>query len=85
MSIRLIRIPIQFFEDHHARALPTPEIVRDTRRHYFISADDPHLESLRSDAEFYADRWGPDAPWLKVSARATVAAIEKALRQEPAA
>lgn len=74
----LIRIPWKFYLDHFERGLPTPEEVRTTKAHVYISADDPHLESLRADAEFYCHQFGPDAPWLKVSARATLDAINKA-------
>ena len=76
---QLIRIPWQFYLDHFERSLPTPEEVKSTKRHLWIRADDPFLESLRADAEFYADQFGPDAPWLKASAQATVKAINKAL------
>lgn len=74
-----IRIPWKFYIDHYERGLPTPEEVKTTNAHVFIRADDPSLESLRADAEFYCDRFGPDAPWLKASARATLAAINKGL------
>jgi len=64
--------------DHYERGLPTPEDVRGTKTHVYISADDPHLNSLWSDAEFYAHKFGPDlCPSIKASAKATFAAINK--------
>ena len=76
---KVIRIPWRFYIDHFERGLPTPEEVKTTDRHVYISVDDPHLESLRSDAEFYCDKFGPDIwPALRASARATLDAIESA-------
>ena len=79
--MKLIRIPKTFYTDHWERALPTPEIIRETSRHYFVAADDPSLPELLDDALFYAHPHGPDAPWLrglKASARATAHAIRAA-------
>lgn len=76
--VAIIRIPWKFALDHSERDLDTPEVVRETRSHWFIRADDPALPELLNDAEFYADPWGPDAEWLgglKASARATIRAI----------
>lgn len=75
---KLIRIPWKFYIDHYERGLPTPNDVKSTDRHVYISADDPHLNSLWSDAEFYAHKFGPDlCPSIKASAKATLAAINK--------
>lgn len=70
-----IRVPKRFFDDHAERDLDTPAIVRETKAHYFIRADDPATAELRSDAAYYAD--GPDLlpPGLKASARATLIAL----------
>ena len=81
---QLIRIPKRFYIDHYERGLPTPDEVRETKQHIYISSTDPHLESLRADAEFYADRWGPvygerEYRWLYISAKATADAINKIL------
>lgn len=76
--MKLIRIPKAFLLDHWERALPTPEIIRETGRHYFVSADDPAVPELLADADYYAHPYGPDAEWLfglKASARATAKAL----------
>jgi hypothetical protein len=72
-----IRIPKRFFDDHAERDLDTPAIVRETKAHYIIRANDPFIDELRDDAEFYAAEHGPDMlpPGLKASARATLAAL----------
>jgi hypothetical protein len=80
----LIRLPIKFFQDHDERGLESPEIVKSTQRHWFVRANDPNLHHLLSDAEFYADRWGPDGDGLeglKASARATIKAIKAAEKE----
>lgn len=77
----LIRLPQRFFVDHEERDLPTPEVVRHTKAHFFVRAADPALPELLNDAEFYSHRWGPDGEGLeglKASARATVKAIKSA-------
>lgn len=73
----LIRLPKRFFDDHAERDLDTPAIVRETKAHYFVRANDPALDELREDAEFYAAEHGPDLlpPGLKASAHATFAAL----------
>jgi hypothetical protein len=76
---KLIRLPWKFYIDHFERGLPTPDDVKSTDRHVYVSADDPHLNSLWADAEFYAHKFGPDlCPSIKASAKATLAAITKA-------
>ena len=72
-----IRIPKRFFDDHRERDLDTPTIARETKAHYFISADDPAVAELRDDAAYYAAEHGPDLlpPGLKASARATLIAL----------
>lgn len=77
-TTNLIRIPWVFALDHDERELPTPEIVKSTKSHWWVRADDPALPELLSDAEHYAHPWGPDAEGLgglKASAKATVRAI----------
>ena len=72
----LIKLPRKFFEDHEDRALPTPEIVKENKRNIWIDRNDPNLEELKSDAEFYSDPWGPEVSVaLRNSAKATLAAI----------
>jgi len=82
---KLIRIPWAFYIDHSERDLETPEIVKSTKRHIWIRADDPALSELRSDAAYYCHKYGPDAEYLfglKASARATMNAINAALGEE---
>lgn len=75
----LVRIPKMFLDDHGDRELPTPEVVRQTKAHYWIERDDPAVGELISDAKYYADKWGPDgAPWLKPAARALLKALGEA-------
>lgn len=72
----LVRIPTRFFEDHYSRDLPTPEIVRQTKAHYWIDRADPALPELICDAKHYADRYGPDCGAnLKPSAIALLRAL----------
>jgi hypothetical protein len=77
---KLIRIPWKFYLDHYERGLPTPDDLRTTKSHVYISANDPHLNSLLADAKFYAHKFGPDlCPSIKTSAAATMSAINKHL------
>lgn len=78
---RLVRIPRRFYDDHQARDLSTPEIVRESARHYWIDLDDSAASELLSDARYYASEamyMDPPRPGLAASARATVRAIEDA-------
>lgn len=77
---KLIRLPWKFYIDHSERGLPTPDDVKSTDRHVYVSADDPHLNSLRTDAEYYAHKFAPDlcSASIKASAKATLTAINKA-------
>ena len=80
--MNLIRIPTRFFEDHQERELPTPEVHKATKSHYWISADDPALPELLNDAEHYADMAPYMDPYyfgLCMSARATARAIRRTL------
>lgn len=77
----LVRIPQRFFDDHEGRDLPTPTVVRATKRHYYIRRDDPAYDELLDDAEYYAGDAAPD--WaegraIRASAKATVAAMKAA-------
>lgn len=73
----LIRVPRVFLVDHVERDLPTPEIVRSTKSHYYIRSDDPNLAELVSDAEHYADKTATDCePWLRSAAKALLNALE---------
>ena len=78
----MIRIPKKFYDDHCGRDLEAPEIVKETKAHYFV-AEDQHLDELLDDARFYEDpTWFAcefgDWLWgICLSARATARAIEK--------
>lgn len=73
-----IRIPKVFLDDHRDRDLPTPNVVRETRSHYFISATDPALDELRNDAAHYANPKATDADlWLKRAAKALLTALNR--------
>ena len=59
-----LRIPKLFFDDHGDRDLPTPQVQRETKTHYWIMKRDEHLPELISDAEYYAetfDGWDESA------------------------
>ena len=79
----LIKIPQGFYDDHKERDLPSPEIVKETKTHYWIKADDPDIPELISDADYYYTMWNMGA-WENylfgtcMSAKATL----KALRQK---
>ena len=77
MTPTLIRIPKRFPDDHLERALPTPEIVRETKSHYFIDPDDAVLGELADDARHYVDGLDDTPRGLIASARATLRALGK--------
>jgi hypothetical protein len=81
MKPKTIRIPDRFYVDHMERALPIPADLGKCRSHAIVSADDPHLGELLSDAEHYAHPSGPDAcpPGIIMSAKATVRAIRNVI------
>lgn len=81
----LIRLPHMFYQDHVDRGLEAPSAIKWTTNHVFVYDDAPGLTDLLSDADFYADAYGPGAGMpeyfgLKSSARATARAIRKAIR-----
>ena len=80
-TAELIRIPKYFYDDHvEMRDLPAPDIVRQTKQHYFIDATSEHLAELYDDATFHVetkDGFFPEYYGLCESARATARAIEK--------
>lgn len=73
----LLRIPVRFLEDSDERGLDTPHLVKRVRKDvWLIRRDDPLLPALVSDAQFYADRWGPDgAPHITRAAKALLKAL----------
>ncbi|MGP9791102.1 hypothetical protein [Roseinatronobacter sp. NSM] len=78
----LIRIPRAFYIDHQERDLPTPGVVRSTKHHLFVRADDPAIWELLNDAEHYAGG-GVDVACCGIglvsSAQATARALKKGL------
>ena len=90
-TAELIRIPKTFYADHVERDLPAPEIVRSTKRHYWIDGGSEHLAELLGDAEYYSDpacydfEFGSGLAALILSARATKRAIEKHQGANPTA
>lgn len=51
-----MKIPKRFYIDHIERDLEAPDILRETKHHYYIDASQREaLAELLSDADFYAD------------------------------
>lgn len=77
--MRMIRIPQRFLIDHEERDLPTPEVYKVTKRHFWIDLDDPAVAELLDDARFYSHPDGPDLQpdGLANAARALVRALEQ--------
>ena len=73
------RIPKTYYRDHVECDCEAPEIIRETKAHYFISADETfELAELRDRATLYAD--DNDDYWencrgIVISARATLKVI----------
>jgi len=75
----MIRIPKRFYDDHCERDLEAPEILKETKAHYWVAVDE-NLAELLYDAHFYSDRSHFDQPelfGLVTSAITTAKAIEK--------
>ena len=72
--IDIRRFPKKFMQDSIDRGVFDPESDSE--------ASVEQIKALLSDAEFYADQWGPEAPWLKSSAKATVRHCRRALGLE---
>ena len=44
-----------FYDDHVARDLPSPKILKETKTHYFICTKDKSLlNELEDDADYYS-------------------------------
>lgn len=71
----LIRLPKVFFEDHAARELPTPAVIRENARYVYVKRDDEALPELLSDARYYSDGLDMVERGIVMSARATVRAL----------
>lgn len=75
MNQKIRTIPRVFFDDHAERDLPTPAVLRETKRTVTISLDDPNTPELIDDAQHYAHPDGPDLCNLAASAKALLRAI----------
>ena len=72
----MIKIPKLFYDDHLARDLPSPKILKQPKTNYFISETDEHISDLLDDADYYV--WTvstSDYKGLVQSAKATLKAI----------
>jgi len=81
-----IKIPRRFFDDHRDRETPAPlpEIIRETKSHYFISSDDPGIYDLLNDAEYYAELSIHDSEaWLFGVIRSAAATVKALKLQLP--
>lgn len=85
------RIPKTYYRDHVECDCEAPEIIRETKSHYFISAEEtPELAELRSRAQSYADDvcgdyWRNGCSGIVMSARATLKIIGEDVAQSKAA
>jgi len=80
----MIRVPAKFFNDHEGRDCePYCEPVKRSGRFVWLRSDDPGISELLDDARHYAfpDMFGVEYSGLVRSAKATVKAIESALRR----
>ena len=78
MEEALVKLPKKFFDDHRDRELPTPKVIKETSRHYFVSASDEELVELGDDAVFYTNphsEFWKELPGLYKSAKATLRAL----------
>ena len=78
--MKTYRIPKRYYNDHVECDCEAPEILKETKQHYFISAEETReLLELRSRALFYISE-GPYMDWpvvsgIVASARATIKVI----------
>ena len=77
--MKTYRIPKRYYNDHVECDCEAPEIIRETKAHYFISADEtPELAELRDRATSYAeenDDYWENCRGIVISARATLKVI----------
>lgn len=70
------KITKRFYIDHVERELPSPDIIRETKRHLYIDAtENEKMAELRGDAEFYAEPYVDGCLGLVSSARALLKVI----------
>ena len=77
----MIKIPKLFYDDHLARDLPSPKILKETKTNYFIAKTDEHIYELFDDAEYYYNEMEiNEMRGLITSARATIKALQEYIR-----
>jgi hypothetical protein len=78
----MIKIPKLFYDDHLARELPSPKILKVTKTNYFIDTTDEHIYELFDDADYYCNEIEiNDMRGLITSARATKRALQKHIKR----
>lgn len=83
--MKTYNVPSRFLDDHFDRCPcddPENQMVQEVKRvgsRVTITGTDEQIETLRSDAEFYCNEYGPDMcpPGLKRSAKATLKSLTK--------
>lgn len=78
----IIRITKRFYNDHVDRDLSAPDILKESKRYYWIDTSDENFNELHSDAIFYNEMWleGAYDPELKpicMSAHQLIASFKK--------
>lgn len=74
----MIKIPKLFYDDHLARDLPSPKILKETKTNYYIDEADENICELFDDADFYYHEMEVnEMRGLINSARATMKALQK--------
>ena len=87
---KLYRIPQRYYIDHVECDCEAPPVVKETKQHYWISAEEgPELSELRSRAQYYVDMQGVggfngECNGLCASARATLKVIGDSSQQSKA-
>tara|TARA_Y100001963_G_C6594094_1_gene359359 strand:+ start:431 stop:694 length:264 start_codon:yes stop_codon:yes gene_type:complete len=81
----LIKIPKRYYDDHVDCDCIAPQIIRETKQHYFIDpTENDEMAEFRSRLNLYADSYCTQDYWengfsgVVLSARATLAALKKA-------
>ena len=74
----MLKITKIFYDDHVARDLPSPKILKETKTHYFICTKDKSLlNELEDDADHYSKSYGLCVErGLIQSARATLKKLQ---------
>ena len=74
----MLKITKKFYDDHVARDLPSPKILKETKNHYYICIKDKSaLNELEDDADYYSNGDGLYVERSMVqSARATLKKLQ---------